>query len=190
MDTFGRTPLHWASSNDNESAMRVLVEFGAEIDRRDNDGWTALHYAQSSCAELLIALSADVHLVTHRGRSACHMATEWRKADNLRALVAAGSDLDQRDSEGETPRMIAVRIEAHLPTPDEIDAARRRIAKTRLDLVRERAFQICVGLQSFRLNALQLCEILMHSFGAIGSVILFHQWWAIATKVKHFLVRN
>jgi hypothetical protein len=50
----------------------------------------------------------------------------------------------------------------------------------------ERAFQICVGLQSFRLSALQLCEILMHSFGALGSLILFHQWWVIATKVKHF----
>jgi hypothetical protein len=73
-----------------------------------------------------------------------------------------------------------------LPTADEIDAARLRIAKTRLDLVRERAFQICVGLQPLNINALQLCEIMMHSFGAIGSVILFHQWWAIAVKVKHF----
>jgi hypothetical protein len=82
--------------------------------------------------------------------------------------------------------MIATRNNVALPTADEIDAARHRIAKARLDLVRERAFQICVGLQSFRLNALQLCEILMHSFGALGSLIAFHQWWAIATKVKHF----
>jgi hypothetical protein len=104
----------------------------------------------------------------------------------LCALVAAGGDLDQPNEEGETPRMIATRRNVALPTADEIDAARHRIAKARLDLVRERAFQICVGLQSFRLNALQLCEILMHSFGALGSLIAFHQWWAIATKVKHF----
>jgi hypothetical protein len=82
--------------------------------------------------------------------------------------------------------MIAIRKNVALPTVDEINAARQRITKTRLDLVREHAFQICVGLQSFRLSALQLCEILMHSFGAIGSLILFHQWWAIAVKVKHF----
>jgi hypothetical protein len=104
----------------------------------------------------------------------------------LCALVAAGGNLDQPDNKVETPRMIAIREHIALPTADEIDLARNRIAKTRLDLVREQAFQICVGLQSFRLNALQLCEILIHSFGALGSLILFHQWWAIATKVKHF----
>jgi hypothetical protein len=104
----------------------------------------------------------------------------------LCALLAAGGNLDQPDNEDETTRMIAIRERVALPTADEIDAARQRIAKTRLDLVRHRAFQICVGLQSFRLNALQLCEILMHSFGALGSLILFHQWWAIAVKVKHF----
>jgi hypothetical protein len=82
--------------------------------------------------------------------------------------------------------MIATRNNVALPTADEIDAARRRIAKARLDLVRERAFQICLGLQPLDINALQLCEILMHSFGALGSLIAFHQWWAIATKVKHF----
>jgi hypothetical protein len=68
----------------------------------------------------------------------------------------------------------------------------RAVESPRLDSIwcAERAFQICVGLQSFRLNALQLCEILMHSFGALGSLIAFHQWWAIATTVKHFRDRK
>jgi ankyrin repeat protein len=35
VDNLGKTPLHWASPNGNESAMRVMVEFGAEIDRQD-----------------------------------------------------------------------------------------------------------------------------------------------------------
>jgi hypothetical protein len=67
----------------------------------------------------------------------------------LCALVAAGGDLDHPNKDGETPRMIAARDNVALPTADEIDAARHRIAKARLDLVRQRAFQICVGLQSF-----------------------------------------
>jgi ankyrin repeat protein len=190
VDDDGRTPLYWASSDGNDSAVRVLVEMGADIDRQDNDGWTALMVAaanvQSSCVELLVALGADVSLVNKQGRAACHVAADWQRPASLCALVAAGGDLDQCDNKGETPRMIAIREHVALPTADEIDAARPRIAKSRLDLVRERAFQICVGLQSFRISALQLCEILMHSFGAIGSVILFHQWWAIATNVKHF----
>jgi ankyrin repeat protein len=184
------TPLHMASSDGNALAVRVLVELGADIDRQDKRGWSALHIAaankQSSFVELLLALGADVCLVSDDGTTACHFAALLARPASLCALVGAGGDLDQPSNNGETPRMIAIRKNVALPTVDEINAARQRIAKTRLDLVRERAFQICVGLQSFRLNALQLCEILMHSFGALGSLILFHQWWAIATKVKHF----
>jgi ankyrin repeat protein len=191
VDNDGEPPLHWASLSDGNSAVRVLVELGAEIDRQDNDGWTALinvscSDAQSSIVELLLALGADVNVVANDGRTACVVAAVDSYPAALCALVAAGGDLDQPNKKGETPRMIATRNNVALPTTDEIDAARHRIAKARLDLVRERAFQICVGLQSFRLDALQLCEILMHSFGALGSLIAFHQWWSIATKVKHF----
>jgi hypothetical protein len=104
----------------------------------------------------------------------------------LCALVAAGGDLDQPDNKGETPRMIATRKNVALPTADEIDAARRRIAKTRLDLVRERAFQICVGLQSTPTQCIAIVRNLDAFVWRLGSLIAFHQWWAIATKVKHF----
>jgi ankyrin repeat protein len=189
VDNHGETPLGWASSSGNELAMRVMVELGAEIDREDNYGSTALinvSLYHSSSVEFLLALGADVNLVGNDGRTACHFAVTRKKPVALCALVAAGGDLDQPNRKGETPRMIATRDNVALPTADEIDAARRRIAKARLDLVRERAFQICLGLQPLDINALQLCEILMHSFGALGSLIAFHQWWAIATKVKHF----
>jgi ankyrin repeat protein len=190
VDNYGRTPLHWASSDGNDLALRILVEFGAEIDRQDKWVRSALIDAarnmQSSCVMLLIALGADVCLVSDDGTTACHFAALFAKPLSLCAIVAAGGDLDQPNNKGETPRTIAARMNVQLPIADEIEAARRRIAKTRLDLVRERAFQICLGLQPLDINALQLCEILMHSFGALGSLILFHQWWAIATNVKHF----
>jgi hypothetical protein len=140
------------------------------------------------CRQPPIFIGADVDVVANDGRTACHFAALYEHPAPLCALVAAGGNLDQPDTKGETPRMIATRKMVALPTADEIDAARRRIAKTRLDFVRLRAFQICVGLQPLDINALQLCEILMHSFGALGSLIAFHQWWAIATKVKHFRV--
>jgi ankyrin repeat protein len=194
VNNLGRRPLHWASSSGNDLAVRVLVALGADINGQDNRGRSALitaaAYLQSSCVELLLALGANVSVVDTDGQAACHRAVWERDSDSLTAVVAAGGDLDQPDINGDTARVISVRRNVQLPTADEINAARRRIAKARLDLVRERAFQICVGLQSFRLNALQLCEILMHSFGAIGSVILFHQWWAIAVKVKHFRDRK
>jgi ankyrin repeat protein len=197
VDRNGRTPLHWASSHGNELAMRVMVELGVEIDRQDNDGWTALinvSFASSpsvsnnqrSNLRLLLALGADVNLVANDGRTACVIAALYDMDVAFCVLVAAGGDLDQPTKEGDTSRMIAARNNVAFPTADEIDTSRRRIAKARLDLVRERAFQICLGLQPLDISALQLCEILMHSFGALGSLIAFHQWWLIATKVKHF----
>jgi ankyrin repeat protein len=164
-DRFGKTPLHYASFCENDFAVRVLVELGADIDRQNNNGWTALITATGnrhrSCVELLLALGADVDVVNIDGETACHRAASWEHGVGLCALVAAGGNLDLPNNKGDTPRMVAIRGRVELPTADEIDAARRRIAKTRLDLVCERAFQICVGLQSFRLNALQLCEILV-----------------------------
>jgi hypothetical protein len=190
VDKLGEAPIHSASLSNNGSAVRVLVELGADIDRRDRWSRSALINAaenvQSSRVELLLALGADVTLGETWGDTACHVAVLIRQRSSLCLLVAAGGDLDQPDNNGNTPRMIATRENVALPTADEIEAARHRIAKTRLDLVRERAFQICLGLQPLDIDALQLCEILMHSFGAIGAVIAFHQWWAIAVKVKHF----
>jgi hypothetical protein len=193
VDNYGRTPLHWASSSGNDSAVRVLVELGAEIDRQDNDGWTALINAaanvQSSCVELLLALGADVDLVTNDGPNSVPLRRVGERPASLCALVAAGGDLDQPDNKGETPRMIAIRENVALPTPTR--SMLRAVESPRLDSiwcanVHSRSVSDC----NFRLNALQLCEILMHSFGAIGSLIAFHQWWAIATKVKHFQLPN
>jgi ankyrin repeat protein len=185
------TPLQFGAT---KSLARVLVELGADIDGRDSRLRTALHAAVGSftwqtdgpCVPLLLALGANVHLANRYGQTACHIAAIRRHYAQLCACLAAGSDVNQPDNEGTTVRMIATRYSFDLPTSAEIDDARRLIAKTRLDLVRQRAFQICMALQPLNITALELCEIMSNSFGALGSLIAFHQWWAIATKVKHF----
>jgi hypothetical protein len=194
----GATVLHLAASVRNSKAIRLLVvELGADIDRqRADDGCTALHRLSCDsrdwsdvgpCVEVLLALGANVCLASsYSGDSPCHEAARARAFAALCAFLAGGGDLDQPNNIGETPRTIASRERLTLPTADAIDAARRRIASIQLGLVRRRAAEICIGLYSLNLDALQLCEIMSHSFGAFGSLILFHQWWAIATKVKHF----
>jgi ankyrin repeat protein len=187
------TPLHTAAITRNTKAMRLLIELGADIDRQEVGGRSALclvcsdrQAMQVSCADFLLALGADVRVITNQGQTAAHLAAQLRKSADLHACVAAGCDLDQRDNSGVTPRSICVRNGCPLPSVVEIDDARRRIAKIRLDFVRDRAFHVCVGLQPLNLDALQMCEILSQSCGLFASLIQFHQWWAIATKAKHF----
>lgn len=187
------TPLHNAAITRNTRAMRLLIELGADVDRQEVGGRTALHLVcgdrqalNGSCAEFLLAIGADVRVITNQGQTAAHLAAQLSKSSELHACVAAGCDLDQRDNSGLTPRSICVRNGCPLPTVVEIDDARRRISKIRLDLVRRRALEVCIGLQPLNLDALQMCEILSQSCGLFASLIQLHQWWAIATKVKHF----
>lgn len=194
----GQTPLHIAAAQFNAALLRILVEVGADIDLRDPGGLTPLHQAcgmmwrfDNDSAEMLIALGADVHLVDKDGMTACHSAAaQWRCTTSFAAFVAAGCDLDQPDNKGDTPRKLWAEATAPKvrppPTDAEIAAARKRLTKIRLDSVLDRALQVCIGLQPLHLDALVLCEIMMRSCGALGSLIMFHQWWKIATTVKHF----
>jgi hypothetical protein len=109
----------------------------------------------------------------------------------VHAMVAAGADLDAEDRNGRTPRQC---LAERRPTrrvsvdvdPEQVEMARREIAKVRLDFVRHRAMEVCIGLQSLRLDALQMCEILQLVCGPLARLIAFHQWWEIVTTVKHF----
>jgi ankyrin repeat protein len=194
-DHSGCTPLLCVASSIvvSEKALRVLIELGADVNRRDRWGQTALHLISShpngkaTHVETLLAAGADPLLVSDSGATSCHRAISLKRSAILCMLLAAGGDLDQPDKNGAKASEIAAHHCFALPTVVEIDAARQSIARTRLDLVRYRALEICIGLQPLNLDALQVCEILTHSFGALGSLIGFHQWWAIATKVKHFL---
>jgi ankyrin repeat protein len=190
----GMTPLHIAKWNGDTVLMQVLVESGADVDRKNTTtgatplsqrGPMAFRYEHPS-SQLLVLLCADVSLADNQGATVCHSAARAASSTTLSMLVAAGGDLNQRDNNGNTPRDIAIRNNVTLPTDDEIRTARKNISRQRLHFVRRRAFQICVGLQSLKLDALQLCEILKNSCGAIGSVVAYHQWWEIATTVKHF----
>lgn len=187
-DSRGETAFHYAATKRNIPALRVLVELGADIDRQSTDGGTALRNAckgrgdSGPTVDFLIAIGASVGLALALAALDEQGPPATASSDRMAVLSAfLAADID-----GDAQRKIAIRSDFLLPPAADVAAARRRIGKARLDLVRGRAADVCIGLQSLRLNALQLCEILMCSCGVFGSLIEFHEWWAIATKVKHF----
>ena len=44
-----KTALHKASENGHLKMVKVLIHIGAEIEAKDEDGWTPLHFAVGCC---------------------------------------------------------------------------------------------------------------------------------------------
>jgi ankyrin repeat protein len=186
--------------------MRWFIEAGADLEVVDYRGFTPLHLVCETwfptvvnvrLTMLLLAGGANVHAMSDDGdgqsQNACQIAADpYQKTKLLRrkmpiiyALLGAGASVDVPNEDGWTVRQTLADVGVHIE-PVKIAAARDQIARLRLDFVRDRAMQVCVGLQSLRLDALQMCEILPHACGAMAPLIAFHQWWKIATTVKHF----
>jgi ankyrin repeat protein len=173
-------------------ALRFLLLAGAQVNNADAE--PLLHTSvvtldsefKLACTMLVLAAGADVAARDVQGRTAC-LVVAWQPEPMsfVHAMVAAGADLDAADYDGQTPRLCLSRRQLVID-PEQVELMRREIAKMRLDIVRHRALQICIGLQSRGLDALQMCEILVHACGPMAQLIAFHQWWTIVTIVKHF----
>jgi ankyrin repeat protein len=192
-DSHGASALHYAASRLLYDAIAVLAELGADVDQQSTDGVTALHRAcgnwkiDGMCSLKLIALGANTRMVNNQGDTACHVAARSHNHVALCACLAGGADMDLLNNDGESPRSIILQQRnVELPPAAGVESARRCVAMTRLNFVRRRALQVCIGLQPLCLDALQICEILLHACGPLANCVLFHHWWKIATTVKHF----
>jgi ankyrin repeat protein len=170
-------------------AMGRLARFiaaGANVDLANNDGATPLHFSMNDLSEqtllLLLAAGANVHAKNNIGCTACHSAS----IVTLPALLAFGSNFDEPDNNGVTPRQ---RLQ-YVPPTEEIAMARGRVLAVRLSFVRKRAFEVCIALHLIGLDALCMCEILQRSCGAVAPFVPFHIWWQFATLVKHHHSQN
>ena len=90
--------------------VRVLLDYGAQLEDRDRHGHTALHYAvrggKPPLIELLLGAGADPHARDHSGLTPLlHLAKTRARFDPppvLELLVARGADVNARDEQGAT----------------------------------------------------------------------------------------
>ena len=108
-DSDGATALHHVTRS-NEAAC-ALIEAGADVNARTNNGFTPVFYTCSIGAvdvlQTLIAAGADVDLSTNSGRTPVHAASRFNKVDALRILVANGADVNTADTLGQSPIYVA-----------------------------------------------------------------------------------
>ena len=77
---------------------------GADPDRADRYGWTALHLAAPTMDRRtvsgLLRAGADPNARTANGLTALHLAADWPV---VLVLLAAGAEIDAQDDRGRTP---------------------------------------------------------------------------------------
>lgn len=109
----GTTPLHQAGRYGYARLVQLLCAAGAEIDRADDEGRTALHMSMYdfdtvAAAEALLDFGADVNRSFGSAkRTALHLASLLGHPNLIRLLCGAGAKVNSRAAGNETPLMLA-----------------------------------------------------------------------------------
>ena len=106
-DDANMTPLMWAAFHDQISCVSLLLSLGAEVEEKDIEGKTALHWAvhpgSSKCLRRLLRLEATF-FKDHLGKTILHQAAEKGSISSLKAVLAVRSDsVADTDKQGRTP---------------------------------------------------------------------------------------
>jgi ankyrin repeat protein len=110
----GQYPLHVAAEKGRIIMVKRLLEHGVEIDRTTSEGDTALDLSVLSgrieIAEILLAQGATLDASALLLKGAAAGITD---RDSVRFLVAQGAGFEQRDDNGDTALLIAIRQDNH-----------------------------------------------------------------------------
>jgi uncharacterized protein len=98
-------PIVEAAMRGDAETLRALLAEGWDVNAREGDGTTALHWAALNgdveSVALLLASGADLEAVTRNGDyTALHMASMEGHAEVVEMLLAAGSRVEARTSSG------------------------------------------------------------------------------------------
>jgi ankyrin repeat protein len=91
----------------NIEAVKQYLDTGTDVNAKEKDGWTPLHFAaeggHKEVAELLIAAGADVNARDNWGRTPLHEAAYHSNKEIVGLLIAKGADVNAKDDDGTTP---------------------------------------------------------------------------------------
>ena len=102
-----------AAADGSVNDLRFYLARGDDVNKRDIEGATALHYAAANDTDIdaikyLLAQGADVNAKDDKGRTPLHLAAKKNPyIIILKFLLAQGADVRAETDEGETPLDVA-----------------------------------------------------------------------------------
>ena len=111
LDGKQKTPLHAAVTYRKMDVMPVLLEYGADINRKDITGMTPLHVAamlgRTEAAQWLLEHGADPEIEDNFSDTPLHTAVVFGRGQIIKILTSHGIAPDSPNGKGETPIAIA-----------------------------------------------------------------------------------
>ena len=93
--------LYEIKKYDNQETVKALIEAGADVNAKDEDGNTPFHFAKDAeIARLLIDKGANVNAKNNKGETPLHFA---KNAEIAQLLIDKGADMNAKNNKGETP---------------------------------------------------------------------------------------
>jgi ankyrin repeat protein len=116
----GNALLHSSACNGDVEMVHVLLNMGADVNIRNNDGRSPLNYvgvktdeepdflqSLANASRLLLDHGADINAGDDHGVTPLHLATSMRQIEIIRVLLERGANVGAEDNHGKTPFSIA-----------------------------------------------------------------------------------
>lgn len=175
-DQGGKTLLFAAIEADRADWVTNFIERGANLNHRDSLGGTALHVASQTSAtmvELLLPHFADLNPRDFSLRTPLHRT---EKTDSIRALVAAGADINARDRTGNTPLVTAINTGYYAKMPTFQDKYRPAMMELMalgadLDAQNDREESARSLIKHYKIKELQRALAALNARNSMASIV-------------------
>jgi hypothetical protein len=132
VNDYGMTALLLASMYEHIDIVRLLLEKGADVNIKDENGYNALMWASvrgyTDIVRLLLENGADINLQNENGYTALMLASVSGITEIVRLLLEKGADVNIRDEYGNATLSLAL----YHGYTDIVDLLKRHMGSTRI----------------------------------------------------------